>query len=331
MPAVPHAERLDRFMARANAIYYASHNPYADFTTSPEISQVFGELVGLWAGIAWTSLGRPDPVLLVEAGPGRGTLMADALRAVRRTIPDFSAALRVHFIETSSRLRAAQATRVPEATWQQELGRVPDGPMILLANEFLDALPIRQFVRRGAKWTERYVTAGGWIEQPSDPALDGIAEEGQVIEVNEAARAFVAAVAERLGRHPGAALVIDYGQTQTLAGETLQAIADGRPVHPLSPAGSADLTAHVDFADLARTAGVGGAAVHGPVSQRAFLLELGLAQRVEALARAAAGDQANRARAAADRLVDPQGMGSLFKVMAVTSVGCPALPGFGRL
>ena len=149
------AERLDRFMARANAIYYASHDPFADFATAPEISQAFGEILGLWAAVAWRQLGRPDPVLLVEAGPGRGTLMADALRAARAAMPGFALAARVHFIETSPRLRAAQAARVPEATWHDALGTVPETPLILLANEFLDALPIRQFVRRGGGWAER--------------------------------------------------------------------------------------------------------------------------------------------------------------------------------
>src|SRR3954471_23428508 len=235
-------ERLDHFMARANATYYATHDPFRDFTTSPEISQVFGEIIGLWAALAWDHLGRPDPVLLVEAGPGRGTLMADALRAVGRAQPDFAAAARLHLIETSSRLRAAQAARLKQATWHHALDEVPAGPMILLANEFLDALPIRQFVRRSTGWTERYVATGGWAEQqvepPALPRLPAVAE-GQIIEVNEAARAFVTAVAQRLHTHAGVALFIDYGSERSGARATLQAIADGQPVHPLSPAGSA--------------------------------------------------------------------------------------------
>jgi SAM-dependent MidA family methyltransferase len=150
-------ERLDAFMARANAAYYGTHDPFADFTTAPEISQVFGELLGLWAAVAWGIVGRPRRVLLVEAGPGRGTLMADALRAVGRAAPQFRAALSVHLIETSPRLRALQAERVPGAVWHDGLATLPEGPLLVLANEFLDALPIRQFVRRGSRWTERYV------------------------------------------------------------------------------------------------------------------------------------------------------------------------------
>ena len=147
-------------MARANAAYYAAYDPYKDFTTSPEISQVFGEILGLWAAVAWDLIGRPDPVLLVEAGPGRGTLMADALRAIASAAPEFRAALRLHLIETSPRLRAIQAERLPGASWHDGLETLPDAPFLLLANEFLDALPIRQFVRRGDEWTERFVADG---------------------------------------------------------------------------------------------------------------------------------------------------------------------------
>ena len=157
-------ERLDHFMARANAIYYGTHDPFADFTTSPEISQVFGEIIGLWAAVTWQLLGSPDPILLVEAGPGRGTLMADALRAVRLAAPGFAAALRVHLIESSSRLRAVQArafrTRPGMMIWRCSRCADDSG-----ANEFLDALPIRQFVRRGDGWTERFVAGGQWAER----------------------------------------------------------------------------------------------------------------------------------------------------------------------
>jgi NADH dehydrogenase [ubiquinone] 1 alpha subcomplex assembly factor 7 len=317
-------------MARANAIYYGTHDPFADFTTSPEVSQMFGEILGLWASVAWQSLGSPDPVLLVEAGPGRGTLMADALRAVRVAVPGFAAALRVHFIETSVRLRAVQAGRVPGATWHDDLTGVPEGPMILLANEFLDALPIRQFVRRGDGWAERFVLDGAWVECAADAAevpTGRAVLERDVVEVNEAARDFVGTVADRLGRWPGAALFVDYGPMWSAAGDSLQALADKRPVSPLSVAGSADLTAHVDFADLAAVAGGRGARVQGPETQGAFLTALGLYQRAERLARARP-EQAPALAGAAARLADPAAMGALFKVLAVRSPACPALPGF---
>jgi NADH dehydrogenase [ubiquinone] 1 alpha subcomplex assembly factor 7 len=326
-------------MARANAVYYGTHDPFADFTTSPEVSQMFGEIIGLWAAVAWQLLGAPNPVLLVEAGPGRGTLMGDALRAIRSAAPGFAAALRVHLIETSPRLRAAQAMRVPDAGWHDDLAGVPERPMILLANEFLDALPIRQFVRRGNGWTERFVAGGGWLECPADAAdvPQRTTGEGDVVEVNEPARAFIADVAGRLTRQAGAAVFLDYGPMQSAAGDSLQALANKRPVNPLSVTGTADLTAHVDFAALATLARDGGALVQGPEPQGTFLTTLGLFQRTERLARAQmARAQMARAQpaqavaliAAARRLVDPAAMGELFKVLAIRSPSCPALPGF---
>ena len=323
-------ERLDRFMARANAIYYSAHDPFADFTTSPEISQMFGEIIGLWAAISWQMLERPNPVALVEAGPGRGTLMADALRAVRRVAPDFAAALGVHLIETSPRLRAAQKLRVPDAMWHDSLMSVPGQPMVLLANEFLDALPIRQFVRRGAGWAERFVAAGEWMELAVDAAAVPAGRatgEGDVVEVNEPARSFVGEVAARVVRHAGVGLFMDYGPAHSAAGDSLQALAHKRPVDPLGQAGSADLTAHVDFADLALVARDRGAAVLGPVPQGPFLAALGLFQRTERLAQGRTATEGAALMEAARRLAKPEAMGHLFKVMAVCSPSCPALPG----
>jgi SAM-dependent MidA family methyltransferase len=173
-------ERLDAFMARANAAYYATRDPFADFTTAPEISQVFGEILGLWAAVVWQGLGAPDPVLLIEAGPGRGTLMADALRAIGRAAPAFRAALRLHLIETSPRLRAVQARVLADAVWHDGLETLPEAPLILLGNEFLDALPIRQFVRRGGAWAERFVEDGRFVEvatSTTPPPLEGLGRE----------------------------------------------------------------------------------------------------------------------------------------------------------
>ncbi len=323
-------ERLDHFMARANAIYYGTHDPFADFTTSPEISQVFGEIIGLWAAVSWELLGSPDPILLVEAGPGRGTLMADALRAIRLAAPGFAGALQVHLIESSSRLRAVQATRVPGAAWHDDIATVPSAPMILVANEFLDALPIRQFVRRGDGWTERFVAGGQWAEREADPAEvppDRAVAEGDIVELNEPARAFVSEVTVRLHSDSGAALLVDYGPAQSAAGDSLQALADKRPVNPLAVAGAADLTAHVDFADLAGVARASGGRVQGPEPQGAFLTSLGLFQRVERLAKKQP-DRAAAVTEAARRLVEPAAMGHLFKVLAIASPSCPMLPGF---
>ncbi|WP_428492601.1 class I SAM-dependent methyltransferase [Rhodopila sp.] len=334
-PANHPPERLDAFMARANAIYYATQDPFADFTTAPEISQMFGEILGLWAAVTWQLLGAPTPVSLAEAGPGRGTLMADALRAVRRTAPDFAAALRVHLIETSPRLKAAQAAQVPGAAWHDDLATLPAQPTILLANEFLDALPIRQFVRRGSRWTERFVAAGQWVEQPVEPGLapslvpqGRAAAEGDIVELNESARRFVATFSQRAALNPAVALLLDYGPERSAAGDSLQALARKRPTDPLRAAGSADLTAHVDFADLTGVARDRGAAVQGPVPQGEFLTALGLFRRAERLARDHPGDDLAAPVAAARRLADPDAMGHLFKAMAIASPGCPPLPGF---
>ena len=322
------AERLDRYMARANAAYYAARDPYADFTTAPEISQVFGECLGLWAAVTWHLLGAPSPVVLAEAGPGRGTLMADALRAIAQAAPEFRAAARVHLIETSPRLRAAQRERIGEAVWHDGPDTLPDAPFVLLANEFLDALPIRQFVRRGAGWTERHVEAGGFVEHPTDVDPTCNANEGAIVERCEAAEALVAALATRLTRHSGAALFLDYGPEASAAGDSLQAIANGQPADPLrAPVGSADLTAHVDFARLAAVARSGGAAAHGPTPQGLFLARLGLFQRTNQLARGQAPARAMALMEGARRLGEPDRMGRLFKALALTTPGIEP-PGF---
>ena len=271
-------------MARANAAYYAARDPFADFTTAPEISQVFGELLGLWAAVVWQQMGKPPTILLAEAGPGRGTLMADALRAINKMVPDFGAALRLHLVETSPRLRAAQASRLPGAVWHEDFFDIPDGPLLFLANEFLDALPIRQFVRRGAGWTERHVDDGAFVELPAaGPARD--AGEAEVVEIREPARALAEALGRRLVAGGGAALLLDYGPERSAPGDSLQALRDGRPADPLAAPGLADLTAHVDFQAIAEAARAAGAAVHGPLPQGIFLARLGLFQRTGVLAR----------------------------------------------
>ncbi len=325
----PLPERLDAFMARANAAYYADRDPYVDFTTSPEISQAFGEVLGAWAAVCWTLLGRPDPVILAEAGPGRGTLMADALRAVTRVAPDFRAALRVHLIETSPRLRRIQKERLDGvyASWHDRLDTLPGAPLLLLANEFLDALPIRQFVRRGDGWTERFVGPDGIIEQPAGP-LNRDAAEGEIVEICEPARAIAGELAARFVRHRGMALFLDYGPAESAAGDSLQALREGRAADPLAEAGSADLTAHVDFADFARIARAGGAAVHGPLAQGMFLARLGLFQRTDRLAQSLPPARASALIESARRLAEPDRMGRLFKALAVCHPNAPVPPGF---
>jgi SAM-dependent MidA family methyltransferase len=313
-------ERLDAFMARANALYYATHDPFADFTTAPEITQAFGEVLGAWAAITWEQLGRPDPVLLAEAGPGRGTLMADALRAVARVAPGFRAALRLHLVESSPRLRAIQAAVLPDAIWHDTLQDLPPGPMILLANEFLDALPIRQFVRRGDHWMERYVADGAWVEQPADTPPSA---SGAIWETRDPALA--AWLGARLGAQGGAALFLDYGPSASGPGDSLQALRDGKMVDPLADPGASDLTAHVDFPAFAAAAGV---PAHGPLAQGKFLTRLGLFQRINRLAQTQEPRRAMAMIEAGRRLAEPDRMGALFKVMALTQPGLGVPAGF---
>lgn len=314
-------ERLDAFMARANAAYYARHDPFADFITAPEISQVFGEILGLWAAVVWQTMGSPAAFILAEAGPGRGTLMEDALRAGAR-VPGFVDAARVHFVETSPRLRAEQKARVPGAHWCERIEALPGGPMILLANEFLDALPVRQFVRRGAGWVERFVADGAFEEEPAEDL--GPAEEGAVLERRDAA--LPAHLGARLAGAPGAALFIDYGPARSDFGDSLQALRQGQPADPLAAPGEADLTAHVDFQAFAAAAR--GAVAYGPLPQGEFLTRLGLFQRSFALARAQTPARASAIIAAANRLAEPAHMGRLFKALALCHPALPCPPGF---
>ena len=302
-------ERFDHFMARANAAYYANRDFAADFATAPAMTQVFGELLGGWAKTVRQRMGAPADVVLAEAGPGTGALMADA----RRAWPE----ARVHFIETSHKLRAEQARRVPGAVWHDSLETLPGGPLILLANEFLDALPVRQFIRREAGWMERWVDDGAYVERPAEITLpdDPI---GSVRELNEPALEFC----EALARREAVALFIDYGPMRSGVGSSVQAIRDGKFAHPLAEPGSADITAHVDFAAIAARCNA-----QGPVKQNAFLTGLGLFQRTEFLALRNPA-KAFALRQAAERLTAPEAMGSLFKAMVLCPKGFPTLPGF---
>ncbi|SDB53714.1 SAM-dependent methyltransferase, MidA family [Belnapia rosea] len=325
-------ERLDRFMERAASAYYAGRDPFGqagDFTTAPEISQAFGECLGLWAVVTWQMMGAPAPVRLVELGPGRGTLMADALRAVGEVMPAFRAAVEVHLVETSPTLRAAQAARLPGTQWHDRLEDVPPGPTILLANEFFDALPIRQFIRREGGWRERFVQDGGFVEHAVEaaPPLPETAPEGAIQEYSAASLAIAHHLAGRLRMQGGAALVLDYGPAAEGFGDSLQAMTRHGPADPLAGPGSVDITAHVRFPALAAEARSAGAAVHGPLPMGLFLQRLGLMSRAAILARAnprAAG----LILSGAERLVAPEGMGRLFKVLGLCHPGLAIPPGF---
>jgi NADH dehydrogenase [ubiquinone] 1 alpha subcomplex assembly factor 7 len=341
---------LERYMALCLGHpvhgYYMTRDPFGtggDFTTAPEISQMFGELIGLWAAEVWRLMGAPHPVLLVELGPGRGTLMADALRAAR-IVPGFLAAADIRLIETSPLLKAMQektlsAAAAAPVAWHAHVSDVPAGPAIVIANEFFDALPIRQYVRTERGWCERLVglaedgtLALGLAGEP-DRRLPDTGPSGTLLEQPVAALDLVARLAARLAAQGGAALVVDYGHVGSAIGDTLQAVKRHAFADPLAEPGEADLTAHVDFARLAAAARSGGAAVHGPVPQGDFLRALGIETRAEALRARASKSEAAAIKNALDRLTDdaPRGMGGLFKAMAISHPHLTALPGFSPL
>lgn len=323
--------RLDRYMAACNAHYYATRDPFGragDFTTAPEIFQGFGECLGLWAAAVWESMGAPDALQLVELGPGRGTLLADALRAAGRAAPAFARALSVQLVETSPALRAAQLAALPQTTHHDSFADVPPGPAIILANEFLDALPVRHLVRQDGGWAERFVDAAiAPIEVATTQAGLPDLPDGTWLEVAPTALAVTQAIAARVAAMGGAALVIDYGHASRGTGTTLQALRQHRPEDPFANPGEADLTAHVDFATAAAAAREAGAAIFGPVPMGSFLAAIGLPQRAEALARANPA-QAGDLLAAATRLVSAAHMGTLFKAMAICHPSLPTPPGF---
>ena len=315
-----------QFMAAANAHYYATRDPLGaagDFVTAPEISQMFGELVGAWAADLWDRAGRPD-MAWVELGPGRGTLSADALRVTGRA----GLAPPVHLVETSPVLRAEQAKRVPEATWHDAVEGLPvDRPLIVVANEFFDALPVRQLVKGADGWHERLVAcqdllflpiAGRAVPDAIIPETLRHAPAGSVIETSPAGVNVMRALAARIATQGGALLAIDYGYEGPAVGDTLQAVRGHAYANPFDEPGARDLTAHVDFATLAAAAQGAGCAAWGPVGQGAWLTALGIDARAAALGPRVAPDR--------DRLVGA--MGALFRVLALTEPGWPAPAGF---
>jgi len=326
---------LAHYMALANAHYYATRDPLGtggDFTTAPEISQMFGELIGLWCADLWSRAGGGD-VAYVELGPGRGTLAADALRAMARA--GFAPA--VHLVETSPVLAARQRQTVPRATHHDSIATLPDDrPLIVVANEFFDALPVRQLVRTlDGGWRERMVTHDGERlvatvgEQRFDAVIPEALRDGDTIETSPVATGILRELAARIVAQGGALLAIDYGYEGPLAGDTLQAVRGHAFADPFAAPGEQDLTAHVDFAALAEAARAEGAVAYPIMPQGTLLDALGIAARAAALARAAPG-RAAEIEAARHRLVAPDAMGTLFKALALTAPGWPAPAGFER-
>ncbi len=324
-------------MAEANARYYAARDPLGaagDFVTAPEISQMFGELAGLWLTDLWLRAGQPMGAHYVELGPGRGTLAADALRAMA----PHGLAPGIHLVEGSPALRRVQQAALPGATFHEDLASVPEeGPLLLVANEFLDALPIRPLVRTEAGWRERMVgldpqgrfafIAGARPMDAAVPADQATALPGTILETCPAAAAVVQEIAGRLARQGGAALLIDYGYANSRTGSTLQAVHRHRKVAVFATPGEADLTAHVDFATLAQIARAQGARWLGTAEQGAWLRAMGLDQRATALS-TRYPERSGELASAVERLAGPEQMGVLFKVMGLAAPGWPAAAGF---
>jgi NADH dehydrogenase [ubiquinone] 1 alpha subcomplex assembly factor 7 len=346
---------ISSYMAEAlfdpMAGYYATKDPLGadkDFITAPEISQMFGEFVGLWAAECWGQLGAPSPFHLIELGPGTGRMMDDALRA-GAAAPGFVEAAQVSLVEASPALKMVQGRTLARAPvqprWAGKLEDVKGGPSLIVSNEFLDCLPIRQAVKHDGAWRERLVgldpadderfafILGAPLSAPDQaliaPSLRDEAD-GVLVELRAADAPLVEAVAERLKAAPGYALFIDYGSATPDAGDTLQAIAKHEKVDPLETPGGADLTAWVDFDRLARLGAASGLAVYGPLEQGAFLKGLGIETRAAALARGRDPAVQGRIQRQLARLADPEEMGELFKVIAFASEGLPPPPGLDR-
>ena len=322
--------------------YYVTRDPLGekgDFVTAPEVSQMFGELIGAWAAAVWQQMGSPPQVYLVELGPGRGTLMADALRAAR-AIPGFRAALSVHLVEISPALRARQKqTLVAEGPirWHDTIESLPDGPAIVIANDFIDALRVHQFVKGPDGWHLRVIGLVddklGFLVVPHPMPRDfndegPHAPDGAILELRDEVP--VEMLSQRLVRQGGAALIVDYGHARLGFGDTLQAVRNHQYANPLADPGEADLTTQVNFAELVVWARRNGAATHGPITQGEFLRRLGIEARAVRLKQSATPTQAADIESALARLTAPDQMGDLFKVLAIGDPKLGVLPGFDR-
>ncbi len=320
--------------------YYMSRDPFGvkgDFTTAPEVSQMFGELIGIWCVSMWQTMEAPDPVHLIELGPGRGTLMADLIRAAR-VMPGFLDAARIHLVECSPVLRGMQEQALKSSTakvsWHGDIEDVRDGPSLVIANEFFDALPVQQLQLADDGWHERVVGLDGDGKLRLGLARDAVpmaavpqwletCEPGDIIELAPARQSYAARVARRIANHSGALLFIDYGHTRSGAGDTLQAVQKHRYVDLLSRPGAADITSHVDFEALSACVESEELVSYGPMAQNRFLTGMGITERAEMLAKRGGARERMKVTEAVRRLMAGTEMGHLFKVLAATSKGLP--------
>lgn len=327
--------------------YYTRHTPIGadgDFTTAPEISQLFGELLGIWMLSVWQQSGCPSPFHLVELGPGRGTLMQDMARTIQSQ-PDAFATLHIHLVEISPTLRDQQAHRLESIkrpiTWHDTIDSLPEAPLFLIANEFFDCLPIHQWVRKGDSWHERVVGLDdngnlafglGPVRALSAPSPDAETEDGAILEQSPASDAVMATLAHKLASYGGAGLFIDYGYAKPGYGDTFQAMRNHAYANPLAKPGEQDLTAHVNFSALAHAASSAiqtnphGLTVSPAIKQGDFLLAMGLLERAGRLGAGKSAQEQEAIRDAVERLAAPDQMGSLFHCLAILPHHCPIPP-----
>lgn len=343
---MPLADYMARALGDPTHGYYMQRRPFGqagedggDFMTAPEVSQMFGELIGAWLADLWLRMGQPKPFCLAELGPGRGTLMADILRAAN-VLPDFTAAVQVHFVETSAALRAAQKQLVPQAIWHDTLGTLPAMPTLIIGNEFFDALPIQQYKKQPDGWSPIMVSADNdnlvFADGKSQAAVfsDALAAclpdamaHGAIVEYAPMVEAAMHTAAQHIATHGGAALLIDYGHAAPACGDSFQAMRGHGFVDPLAEPGLADLTAHVNFPLLAHIAETAGLTAAPLAEQGRFLEALGLSLRAQQLMQLSPGREVD-IQTERHRLAAPQEMGSLFKVLGVAHKDMPVLAGF---
>lgn len=320
--------------------YYITRNALGasgDFTTAPEISQMFGELIGLALAQSWLDQGMPAPFVLAELGPGNGTLMADVLRATR-SVPNFHSAMQIHLVEASPEMRTRQQATLAEydVTWKDNFSDLPQLPLFLIANEFFDCMPIRQFRRTSEGWQEQMVGAEngalhfvlGTATSQEAFSFSSDAPVGDMVEVSSASVTFAKAIAEHIEQNRGAALIVDYGEW-TSNGDSLQALKAHQNVDPLTHCGEADLTAHVCFGDLSNAAN-DIAKVSALTPQGVLLERLGITQRAQSLATQMTGSALENHISAHKRLTHPDEMGKLFKAIAIVPKGTTTPAGFSE-
>ncbi|MEC8621683.1 MAG: SAM-dependent methyltransferase [Pseudomonadota bacterium] len=351
MGPIPVSQYMALALGHPKHGYYHKQNPLGangDFITSPEISQVFGEICGMYLASMWQQIGRPSQTRLVELGPGRGTLISDILRAAS-FVPNFLQSLSIHLVETSRALRTQQENllkkkfREIDVNWHLRFDQIPEGPVLLVANEFFDALPAEQFVKAPTGWNQRCVGLSKREELTfSERQLDQnfefniplsvgeTAKIGDIYEICFPAHQIIEELSKRIGENGIGALVIDYGHIQAGLGDTLQAVSSHQYVDPLISPGDSDLTTHVDFSALHRIADLESTRVSGPINQGSFLESMGIVERTEILARNIPPNLLKDFVTATKRLTEPKGMGSLFKVMVLTNSQQPAPPGFSN-